>query len=76
MNNTYLLYAILVATVLSLIFIAISAKKAPSIKEEVKEEPIVVKPKRKYKKRVPKANVIVTKPVAKKSLGRAKKTAV
>ena len=37
-------------------------------------EELIVKPKRRYKKRTPKVNVIKTTPVAKKQAGRPKKT--
>ena len=36
-------------------------------------EELIVKPKRRYKKRTPKANIIKTAPVAKKQVGRPRK---
>jgi len=36
-------------------------------------EELIVKPKRKYKKRTPKINIIKTTPVAKKQVGRPRK---
>lgn len=36
-------------------------------------EELIVKPKRRYKKRIPKANIIKTAPVAKKQVGRPRK---
>ena len=59
MNNTYLLYIILSVGVLGVVFSYISILRAPSMdEEEVIPPPVVIKSKRAYKKRTPKAVVV------------------
>lgn len=62
MNNTYLLYIILSVGVLGLVFSYISILRAPTMEdEEITPPVVVVKPKRAYKKRAPKAVVAPVK---------------
>lgn len=58
MNNTYLLYIILSVGVLGVVFSYISILRAPTMEDEEITPPVVVKPKRVYKKRAPKAVVV------------------
>jgi len=67
MNALIIIILVIFASVIIMNVISPSAEVEPYV------EPVVVKPKRKYKKRISKKNTIVTA-VTKKPVGRPKKT--
>jgi|688.fasta_scaffold322500_3 hypothetical protein len=81
MNTEIIITSVVVISLLSAILLAIKKPKNDTLtvkiersEEETPNVDEVVKPKRKYKKRVSKKKAMTTTPVAKKPIGRPRKT--